>query len=41
MRINKVLIKNFKNLQNFTIEFDNISMKTVLLGQNAVGKSIL
>ncbi len=39
MRINKVLIKNFKNLQNFTIEFDNISMKTVLLGQNAVGKS--
>ncbi|MBP6281955.1 MAG: AAA family ATPase [Leptotrichiaceae bacterium] len=39
MRINKVTIKNFKNLQNFTIEFDNTSMKTVLLGQNAVGKS--
>lgn len=39
MRINEVKITKFKNLQDFTISFDNSSMKTVLLGQNAVGKS--
>ena len=39
MRINEVKITKFKNLQDFTINFDNSSMKTVLLGQNAVGKS--
>lgn len=39
MRINTVTIENFKNLQNFTISFDENKMKTVLLGQNASGKS--
>ena len=39
MRINEVTIENFKNLQNFSISFDESKMKTVLLGQNASGKS--
>ena len=39
MRINEVTIENFKNLQNFSIQFDENKMKTVLLGQNASGKS--
>ncbi len=39
MRIDKVYIENFKNLQQFTIDLDENEMKTVLLGQNATGKS--
>lgn len=39
MRIDKVYIKNYKNLKKFTIDLDEREMKTVLLGQNASGKS--
>lgn len=39
MRIDNVSIKDFKNLKNFEINFDKSKMKTVLLGQNASGKS--
>jgi len=39
MRINKVHIKNFKNLQDFDITLDQDKMETILLGPNAVGKS--
>ncbi|KAF0201279.1 MAG: hypothetical protein FD170_2887 [Bacteroidetes bacterium] len=39
MRIDKVQIENFKNLQGFEIDLDEREMKTVLLGQNATGKS--
>lgn len=40
MRIDKVHIKSqFKNLNNFEINIDEESMETVLLGQNASGKS--
>ncbi len=39
MRIDNVHIKNFKNLRNFKIDLNEQEMKTVLLGQNATGKS--
>ena len=39
MRIDKVYIKNYKNLDQFNINLDEKEMKTVLLGQNATGKS--
>ena len=39
MRIDKVYIKNFKNLRDFSIDLDENRMETVLLGQNATGKS--
>jgi len=39
MRIDKVYIEDFKNLKQFTIDLDEKEMKTVLLGQNATGKS--
>lgn len=39
MRIDKVYIKDFKNLKEFNIDLDESEMKTVLLGQNATGKS--
>ena len=39
MRINKVRIYDFKNLNDFEIDFDQEEMYTVLLGQNAAGKS--
>jgi ABC-type multidrug transport system ATPase subunit len=39
MRIDKVYIEDFKNLKKFTIDLDEREMKTVLLGQNATGKS--
>lgn len=41
MRINKVFIKEFKNLRDFSIDLDETKMHTVLLGQNAAGKSNL
>ncbi|MFL0106014.1 AAA family ATPase [Tenacibaculum maritimum] len=39
MRIDKVYIEDFKNLKKFCIELDKNQMNTVLLGQNATGKS--
>jgi energy-coupling factor transporter ATP-binding protein EcfA2 len=40
MRIDKVhIITRFKNLADFKIDFDETSMKTVLIGLNATGKS--
>jgi recombinational DNA repair ATPase RecF len=39
MRIEKVYIENYKNLKQFSIDLDENEMKTVLLGQNATGKS--
>ncbi|MBX9886994.1 MAG: AAA family ATPase [Flavobacteriaceae bacterium] len=41
MRINKIYIEKFKNLQDFSIELNEEYMSTVLLGQNAAGKSNL
>lgn len=39
MRIDKVYIEDFKNLKKFVIDLDKNQMNTVLLGQNATGKS--
>lgn len=39
MRIDKVHIEDYKNLKEFNIDLDEKEMKTVLLGQNATGKS--
>jgi len=39
MRIDKVYIEDYKNLKEFNIDLDEKEMKTVLLGQNATGKS--
>lgn len=39
MRIDSVYIKEYKNLKDFSIDLDESEMKTVLLGQNATGKS--
>lgn len=39
MRIHKVYIEKFKNLQQFEISLNPNEMNTVLLGQNATGKS--
>lgn len=39
MRIDKVYIEKFKNLNQFTIDLDETKMQTVLLGENAAGKS--
>ena len=39
MRIDKVYIEDYKNLKKFNIDLDENEMKTVLLGQNASGKS--
>lgn len=39
MRIDKVYIEDYKNLKKFEIDLDEKEMKTVLLGQNATGKS--
>jgi predicted ATPase len=41
MRINKFTITEFKNLQNFSIDFDENSFATVIVGQNGAGKSNL
>ncbi len=40
MKLRKLEISEFKNLRNFTIEFEN-TLTTVLLGQNGTGKSNL
>jgi recombinational DNA repair ATPase RecF len=39
MRIDRVYIEDYKNLKEFNIDLDEKEMKTVLLGQNATGKS--
>jgi ABC-type multidrug transport system ATPase subunit len=39
MRIDYVYIEDFKNLNQFEIDLDENYMETVLLGQNATGKS--
>lgn len=39
MRIDKVYIKKFKNLEDFYIEIDESQWENVFLGQNATGKS--
>lgn len=41
MRIDKIYIEEFKNLKDFSIDLDQTKMHTVLLGQNAAGKSNL
>ncbi len=41
MRIDKIFISEFKNLRNFSIDLDENKTSTVLLGQNAAGKSNL
>lgn len=41
MRIDKIYIEEFKNLREFTINLNGKQMSTVLLGQNAAGKSNL
>ncbi|HRG19114.1 MAG TPA: AAA family ATPase [Flavobacterium lutivivi] len=41
MRINKIYIEEFKNLRDFSINLNEERMSTVLLGQNAAGKSNL
>lgn len=39
MRVDKVYVEDYKNLKQFSINLDEKEMKTVLLGQNATGKS--
>lgn len=41
MRIDKLWIKDFKNLKDFKIDFDEDQMTTVLIGHNGTGKSNL
>lgn len=41
MRIDKLWIKEFKNLKDFEIDFDEEQMTTVLIGHNGTGKSNL
>lgn len=41
MRIDKIYIEEFKNLREFSIDLNGEQMSTVLLGQNAAGKSNL
>lgn len=39
MRIDRVAVNGFKNLNHFKIDLDETKMHTILLGQNAAGKS--
>lgn len=41
MRLDKLWIEDFKNLRDFTIDFDEDRTTTVLIGHNATGKSNL
>ena len=41
MRLDKLRIKEFKNLRDFNIDFDENQMTTVLIGHNGTGKSNL
>jgi recombinational DNA repair ATPase RecF len=41
MRLDKLAIGSFKNLRDFSIDFDEQSPTTVLVGRNGTGKSNL
>jgi len=41
MRLDKLAIRHFKNLRDFSIDFDEKSLTTVLVGENGTGKSNL
>lgn len=41
MRLDKVYIDGFKNLKDFSIDFDETCLTTVVIGQNGSGKSNL
>lgn len=41
MRLDKLYIEDFKNLKQFSIDFDEREMTTVLIGHNGTGKSNL
>ena len=41
MKLDKLWIKDFKNLKDFTIDFDEEQKTTVLIGHNGTGKSNL
>jgi predicted ATPase len=41
MRVDRLFLKNFKNLQDFEVDFDVTSSRQVIVGRNAVGKSNL
>jgi len=41
MRLDRLWIKDFKNLKDFSIDFDEEEMMTVLIGHNGTGKSNL
>src|SRR5438309_85644 len=41
MRLLNLTIDNFKNLQDFSIDFDDESPTTVMIGRNGTGKSNL
>ena len=41
MKLDKLWIKDFKNLKDFTIDFDEEQETTVLIGHNGTGKSNL
>ena len=41
MKLDKLWIKDFKNLKDFTIDFDVEQKTTVLIGHNGTGKSNL
>ena len=41
MRLDKLTIRRFKNLRDFSTDFDEKSLTTVLVGGNGTGKSNL
>ena len=41
MRIEQLYIKDFKNLKDFSIDFDKKALTSVIVGRNATGKSNL
>jgi predicted ATPase len=41
MRVDRLFLKNFKNLKNFEVDFDVTSPRQVVVGRNGVGKSNL
>ncbi len=41
MRVDKLLVKDFKNLRNVLVDFDEKKERTVLVGRNGVGKTNL
>lgn len=41
MRIDKIYIEEFKNLNQFSIDLDATKMHSVFIGENAAGKSNL